>query len=260
MSQNSRKQKRSRTSLCPYSASEQDTAPDLPGFYYDPVKQKYFKIESNSYSVQSVITKHSVAKSTKPKAVRSPAMNLLNSLISTEINGFRNKLDYNDFSWTVTTPVKIFDLSTYPRFKQIQLFEMNAKLYILVNFLDDLFSYNCCMLKLNRRDLDLKMQNIIKEVDFSFVKFRNLSTNRNELSLLYEQYSSTKSYIQNGKYYVKTHNQEKPSSLYISLLSPCSDGGLENCLDNYPLASRSYKTSAIWCSTRNLIYSNFQTI
>ena len=256
MSQNNRKHKRSRTNLCPHSASEQDTAPDLPGFYYDPVKQKYFKIESNSYSVKSVITKHSVAKSTQPKPARSPAINLLDSLISTEINGFRKKLDYNDFSWAAAVPVKLFDLSTYPRFKEIQLFEMNGKLYILVNFLDDLFSYNSCMLKLNKRDLDLKMQNIVREVDFSFVKFRNLSTNRSELSQLYEQYSSTKSYVQNGKYFVKNHNQEKPSSLYISLLSPCSNGSLENCLDNYPLASRSYNTSAIWCGTRNSINSN----
>ena len=44
-----------------------ENSSDLPGFYYDSIKQRYFKIQSNTFGVQSVVTNESIRLMSKAK-------------------------------------------------------------------------------------------------------------------------------------------------------------------------------------------------
>ncbi len=144
----------------------------MPGFYYDPVKQKYFKIESNSFGVSSVLSKHDIAQK-KSKQIEeniqkikcsSTPKNLINHLFTTQLNGFNKKQqnEYCDHILEITKPIKLFDLSAYPKFKQLQSFKINDNNYFLINFSDDIFNFNCCLLKFDRKELEFKINNINK--------------------------------------------------------------------------------------------------
>jgi hypothetical protein len=136
----------------------------LPGFYYDPIKQKYFKIESNSYGINSIISKHSIKKQNIEKLNKSwkASKNLLCTLFETQLNGSNQKVQHelHDHLLKTAKSIQIFDLSRYPKFKQLQSFQINDKNYFLVNFTDDLFNHNCCLIKFDQKDLEFKCHNV----------------------------------------------------------------------------------------------------
>ena len=85
----------------------------------------------------------------------------------------------------------------------------------------------------------------------SFIKFRNLNTNYNEFSRTYELYSSTKAYVQNSRYFVRT-DVDNSRRLEVSTLEAgeASAAGHEYSLNNIDLAKATFP-STILCSVLN---------
>lgn len=142
------------------ASNNNDSVPELPGFYYDHEKQKYFKIGSNSFGVTRAITNYSIAKKREQEdlSVKNKpfARNLMNLLSMSELHGTGSILKniHKDYIMHTSKARKLLDISTYPKLKELQAFQMDSDTYFLVNFSEDSVNYINCVFKVGSNELD----------------------------------------------------------------------------------------------------------
>lgn len=163
------------------ASNNNDSVPELPGFYYDHEKQKYFKIGSNSFGVASAITNYSIAKKREQEDLsvknKSFAKNLVNLLSMSELHGISSVLKNNhkDYIMHTSKARKLLDISTYPKFKELQAFQVESDTYFLVNFSEDSVNYINCVFKVGSVELDkIRQVNNSKILDFVSIIIRIL--------------------------------------------------------------------------------------
>ena len=112
----------------------------MPGFYYDPVKKKYFKIQSNNFGVQSVITNQSIVEKNnlikfKSTAGRNPSINLIDKLFKIQLGQFETNL-LKDLQIVYMKQLRLVSLENSVQIKKMTKFKLasNEKsIYFLLN-------------------------------------------------------------------------------------------------------------------------------
>ena len=151
--------------VIPSEASKNsDSVPELPGFYYDHAKQKYFKIGSNSFGVTNAVTHYSLAKKREEEELsvknKPFSRNIVNLLSMSEFTGSDaiSKNDFKDYIIQTSKPRKLLNLSnlaTYPKFKDLQTFQMGEDTFFLITFgLEDSINYSSCIFKVTTKELE----------------------------------------------------------------------------------------------------------
>lgn len=161
---NNRRSRRKRICKADNSVNQNlSSAPELPGFYYDEAKQKYFKIGSNSFGITSAITTQSIASKQEENIIfkkyqesKLKNTNIINTLTLSQLNGISGQLnmDRTDYLYKTSEPQKFVDLSMYPKIRDMQAFKIDGSIYFLTNFSEDLVNYTSCVLRMNSIELE----------------------------------------------------------------------------------------------------------
>ncbi len=207
--------KTSLSSFVDKSATTSEDVPELPGFYYDHAKNKYFKIGSNNFGVSSVVTTQSIAKIQENKDFSDLSRkfkrpnSVLNTLAFIEIKGYNSnaKMDLKDY--LIKTSVKQKLYSNYPydtfitnKIRDIQVVEINDdQVLLLENSSIDMNRYYSSVKKL--RLSDLNHLTCEKKIYGEMMGIRNMLTDSRNLS----QSSHTKMYFHNQELFVKSDKQ-----------------------------------------------------
>lgn len=139
-------------------------APELPGFYFDESKQKYFKISSNSFGIKAVVTSDKIAIQNEPKLQKLKKQNistsLIDILITSEVTGLKkNRINYMNSCFKAAKPVELINLppiQLVPDIYDMQTFNASENVYMLVNYCYD-FTFSSIFLRFNLTDLKRKM-------------------------------------------------------------------------------------------------------
>ncbi len=244
---------------------------EIPGFYYDPIKKKHFRIQSNSFGVQNVITSglmkaksHQVELETRTRAQlkNKPKMFQLALEQQFGINkNLRNK--YNDqivLNYKLNTLLNLSNNNE--KIKSLSVIEDSARaasagftsssVYILMNIVNAPFIYR--IVRIERAVL----QNSA---------FTNPAMNYKQLDMVGfdgdlnhevrsdEQISYLPAYVQNGCYLVSTsqmfssnYRRTVTYNLEVAKLSIGNDSS--SCVAVEETYNKSY-SYPLWCSVLN---------
>lgn len=233
-------------------ASNTENSSDLPGFYYDPIKKKYFKIQSHNFGLQSVITNQSIKqKETLLKEQKNDlkkSKNLIDNLFLIQLGTFNLNL-WNDLKIKYMKQTSLVKLEDSVQIKKINKFQMSTNdrsLYFLINISGYLNNLVQCY-SINANDLKKNMSN----VNYAPVSFNHMNESGEFYSISNTLRSSGLGYIQNNNYLVTDYypsdsNTNKKQKISISYIDYYNRGQLNEkliCVKNFVLP--------MWCSRLN---------
>jgi hypothetical protein len=134
---------------------------DIPGFYYDPVKKRYFKVQSNSFGIQASVTsdslksKESEARIQQSIETAQSHRSLVTFLHRQQAHGLCEKLkfDYEEILLAKSNLHHIHLFNFVDRVKQIQLFpqspttDANSCLFVNLGSEYKIFNLNLNLLR-----------------------------------------------------------------------------------------------------------------
>ena len=230
---------------------------ELPGFYWDPVKKKYFKVQKNSYGVQSSVTNDSIQNSKKlteqkVSTTKTAGQNLIQILFDCQ-NGFDHKLRqaFNDFKINSAKPRKLVSFGQIygNELKEIQFFNLNKtkesnEIYLLTNFHQN-EEHLARIFKIDPKNLTqiAKSSEVTSEIELNQIQLNNPNSFSEEFKT-----SSTKAQIFNENYLMRSFVSSNFSILYIYNL--INVPGQLNEITCLPKMKKDY-TSDLWCSSLN---------
>lgn len=246
----------------PYQNNEETesnkSSDDIPGFYYDPVKKKYFKIQSNSFGSQTVVTNDLVKNKTIDKEIKIKTQvqlknrkNLINCLYSQELGVDHDlSIKYKDTRLINSKLKNLFSFEQNEKVKKIQLFGnkfASKNKFLLVNFVSIPHSYK--VLKLNENIFE---KNVNTEPLYTPIRILYIDRNREVLSESFENQTYLPSYVHNDSYFVSTFNSvsstdPKPYKLIISELNYVE---YNSFIDFIEYQIKGFKFP-LWCSAIN---------
>ena len=142
------------------------SAPNLPGFYFDESKQKYFKISTNSFGIEGVVANKRATAQNKIENPKEPKIkkqepnvsSLINTLITNELSGLKeNRTAYRNSCFIASRPIELMNLKDIPDIHDIQIFETSGFYYMLLNLYDFNFKFKSVFLKFNSTDFNRKI-------------------------------------------------------------------------------------------------------
>ena len=205
--------KTSSNSIGDTSTTTSEDAPELPGFYYDHAKQKYFKIGSNNFGVASVVTSQSIAKKSEDEEFsnlnkhfkKSNNSNILNTLTFAQLKGYNSSLKINLKDYLIKTSRKQnlysnpYDTFITNKIREIQAVQIsNDEILLLENSSIDMNLYYSSVKKFRLSDLD-KLTNE-KKIDVTSMGIENNFTG----SRSFTESSHTKMYFHNPELFVRS--------------------------------------------------------
>ena len=229
---------------------------DLPGFYFDPAKNKYFKIQSNYFGVQSTITNSSLKQIKEIENINKrnsqslkKSQNLINTLSDMQF-GNMSKQDHSDITLIYSRLKHYLSIDESKFFSKISiLFEddpygnsKNYK-YFLFNYIKT-FSYAPSIYKL---DLDQNSLACMNTDNLSFQDFA-LVDGANSYQI---KSCILPAYIQNNTFLVSHYevNDRVPYKLKISQLAHTSSFvETDVCIKSFSLP--------MWCSVLSSLKTN----
>lgn len=128
--------------------SQQNNVMNLPGFYYDPEKKRYFKIQENNFGQTSIPTNESLRNQkhqaefelTVKKEMTRRESSLLNHLLKREVQGCRSDVvtSYNELKLKYSKASLLENMSVIECLEgaalgKISTFEADQRLFLLVN-------------------------------------------------------------------------------------------------------------------------------
>jgi hypothetical protein len=235
---------------------------DLPGFYYDPVKNKYFKIESNNSGISNLVTtesiknkKHSDELNKKIKYLSSKNL-LFDTVTSTQFGANYNlKQNYIDnriikselkkfHSFSNETGIKINDIYLFNKKFESNNLDSKNDLYLFVNFYatntwPEMYTYH--VFKLIQNDTRTLFN---EKTDFVYQE-EQVSEQLFYPSYIQQNYLVTSSSVQNFRFHKGTSWQVSINDLSLR----------DGMLRQQNLVQFKYKLP-IWCSNLNLNKTN----
>ncbi len=195
------------------TATKSEDVPELPGLYYDHVKQKYFKIGSNNFGVASVVTTQSIAKKSNDEEFtnlnrvfkKTNDINILNTLTFTELKGYNSnlKIKLNDCLIKKSHRQKLYtnpyDTFIANEIREIQAVQINDdEICLLENSSIDLNLYYSSVKKFRLSDLDKLSKE--KQIDFTLMGAENnRRTNFSESSCTKMYFHSPELFVRSDK-------------------------------------------------------------
>lgn len=189
--------------------SAQSNESDLPGFYFDPVRNRYFKIQDNYYGMESVVTNDSIkSKQIAENMNKYPPnsndkANLLYYLNDLSLNGLNQNLrcKYQDFKVNFSKLETLFSISNITKINVLfrdKEIGNEKDIYLLVTQTSSSVVY-----KIN-----------LKSKTNSLVFIENTNPFEIDIGNPYERYSILPPYIHNSSYLVLYDESFESSSRY----------------------------------------------
>jgi hypothetical protein len=229
-----------------------ENSSDLPGFYYDSIKQRYFKIQSNTFGVQSVVTNESIRLMSKAKndltSNKSTSINLIDNLIKIQFGKFDRNL-INDLEIVYMKQLPLVQLENSVQIKKINTFKLNTndkQIYFLINISGYLNNLVQCI-SIN----SLSFKRNLSNLDYLPIRFNHLNDSNEFYGTSQTLRSSGLAYIQNNNYLVTDHypsegNINKKQKLSISFI----DFYNRDQLNEKIIFVKNF-TLPLWCSSLN---------
>jgi hypothetical protein len=230
-----------------------ENSSDLPGFYYDSIKQRYFKIQSNTFGVQSVVTNESIrliskAKNNNLTNNKSTSINLIDNLIKIQFGKFDKNL-INDLEIVYMKQLPLVQLENSVQIKKINTFKLNTndkQIYFLINISGYLNNLVQCI-SIN----SLSFKRNLCNLDYLPIRFNHLNDSNEFYGTSQTLRSSGLAYIQNNNYLVTDHypsegNINKKQKLSISFI----DFYNRDQLNEKIIFVKNF-TLPLWCSSLN---------
>lgn len=241
-----------------------DTNNDIPGFYFDPVKNRYFKIQQNTYGVQNVPTKETLKKKVDDQELKIKCQsqllkrNLISYLMKKEIYGADNslRLDFTD-NLIINSKLKILSsLDSNLEIKKLQVLpsqlflDKKNVIHILLNFVGVPFSYKIFELCTN---LFKNKENLINNQILKQLYFINKNENGVVTGPIDHMMSNLPAFMINQNHILSTYqsvdaNDNKPFKLKISKIETYDRES--DFLVQTSKYFKSYKFP-LWCSDVN---------
>lgn len=247
------------------SSSSATNENDIPGFYFDPVKNKYFKIQQNTFGVQNIPTNELIKKKLDKQELENECKkqlmkrnSLLTLMIKKEIYGANNQLKL-EFTNNLIANSKLKDLVSFESnltIKKIEVLSsdhfLNKKnmIYILVNFVGDPFSYKIFELC---TDFFVNNENLSNNQLLNQVYFVEQSENGIITGPIEDKITNLPSYMVGKNHILSTfksidQGDNRPFKLKISQIA--SYDRESEFLIEIPKYSKSFKFP-LWCSDVN---------
>ncbi|CAF0792326.1 unnamed protein product [Brachionus calyciflorus] len=248
-------------------ASSQDDI-QIPGFYYDPIKNKYFRIQSNSFGIESVHTNESIKNKldsleieTKCKLQLKNRNNMINFMFTKEMYGIDTNLrvKYTDniiLNSKLTEKISLYvnnDIKKIEFFADKSLSENTKFSYLLVNCT----SYNYSVYKIDKRVFNPNIictENMHERLDFI-----EIVENGGISGPFGIKQSNRPAYITNNNYLVSNYkstnvNDQRPYKLKLCEINSCYSTDNDHFLEEKLKIQKSYKFP-LWSSSVNKEFS-----
>ena len=223
----------------------------MPGFYYDPVKKKYFKIQSNNFGVQSVITNQSIVEKNnlikfKSTAGRNPSINLIDKLFKIQLGQFETNL-LKDLQIVYMKQLRLVSLENSVQIKKMTKFKLasNEKsIYFLLNISGYLNNLVQCLF-VNSSEIKRNMVNL----NYASIRFNHIADSDEFFDSSHTLRSSGLAYIQNNSYLVTDqypsdgNKKQKITISHIDYYNREQLNAKAICVKLYALP--------MWCTTLN---------
>jgi hypothetical protein len=234
-------------------------ASDIPGFYFDPIKNRYFKIQSNFFGLQSAITtdmiklkkENDLNLASKRDKILSESQNIINSLDDLKF-GNMTKIKYQDNLIKYSKLKHCLSIAENQFFSKISiLYEDDFKnfKYFLFNFVHS-FPNAPSIYKLD-----------VNKNSFTRIDTENLSIENYTLSDGGHTHGIINtilpSYIQNNSFLVSHYeiSDRLPYKLKISQLKYKEDFLNTNLLEESDICMKSFNLP-MWCSVLSSLETN----
>ncbi|RNA22127.1 DDB1- and CUL4-associated factor 4 isoform X1 [Brachionus plicatilis] len=245
------------------SASSETT--EIPGFYYDPVKNKYFKIQPNAFRVQNVPTEETIKKKIDQQKLENECRkqllkrnNFVDYMIQKEMYGTDNFLRL-DFTDNLIIKSRLKELTSFEPNSTIKKIEVLSSslfsdgknfLYFLANFVGVPFYYS--IFKICTESFK-KNENLTKSQLLKKLIFVDQSNSGIITGPIGQKQSNLPAFMTSKNHIVSTfqsldHNDNKPYKLKISQISTYDSES--EFLIQIPEYFKNY-TYPLWCSNVN---------
>ena len=223
----------------------------MPGFYYDPVKKKYFKIQSNNFGVQSVVTNRSIIEKNnllkcQSTTGRNQSINLIDKLFKIQLGQFEKNL-LKDLQIVYMKQSRLINLENSVQIKKMTKFQLasNEKsLYFLLNISGYLNNLVQCFF-VNLNEVKRNMINL----NYTPIRFNHIVDSDEFFGSSQTLRSSGLAYIQNNNYLVTDHypsdgnKKQKITITHIDFYNREQLNAKAICVKLYALP--------LWCTTLN---------
>lgn len=228
-------------------------ASDIPGFYFDSVKNRYFKIQSNFFGLQSAITNDSIKikKETEQNVTKrhpflKESQNIIHTLDDLKF-GTMSKMKYQDNFVNYSKLKHCLTIAENQFFSKVSILfdknleHLNGFKFFLFNFVHS-FPYTPSIYKLD-----------LQKSSFTRIDTENLSMESYTLSVGPNSFGIINtilpSYIQNNSFLVSHYeiSDRLPYKLKISQLKHGEDFMTSNHIEETDICMRSFNLP-MWCS------------
>lgn len=255
---------RNRSSLQD-SRTSVTTDNEIPGFYFDPIKNKYFKIQQNTFGIQNIPTSEVIKKKLDKQEFENECKkqlkkrnSLLSLMIKKEIYGANNqlKLDFTNNLIANSILKSLSSFETNLTIKKIEVLSsdhlLNKKnmIFILVNFVGVPFVYKIFELC---TDFFGNNENLSNNQLLNQLNFIEQSENGVITGPIEEKISILPAYMVSKNHILSTfksndHGDNRPFKLKISQIT--SYDRESEFLEEVPKYFKSFKFP-LWCSDVN---------
>ncbi len=203
------------------SITQDEIDNDLPGFYYDPMKKRHFRIQSNNFGISSVITSESMKNKSSQEnlekrtqtQLKKCEQRMLQIELDRELYGALNRnliLDYKDKIIQTYELNNLFEMNeNCIKIKRFDLIKHNESSFMLVNFVSNPYFYRILQINpfLFNEDNKSKSNLMPKytQIDLLTVNNDSFFNNNQNSSIQSENSSFIPAHIQNENLLISTY-------------------------------------------------------
>lgn len=244
----------------------------IPGFYFDPIKNKYFKIQANSFGSESLISNESLKTkqqeelmATQSRKSNRTTRNLIHTLNQAEF-GTNEQLrtDLTDYSLNKASLKKLVEFNSIDigNIRSIKVLGKSIRkpsdenLYLFVNFADLPYSYR--IFKLSNLNADSNWDNT--KIKFTLVNLVNFNQQNEYVNDELSSLSFLPAHIHEtdkSTFLVSYSHSEIQQKPYI-----CKINQLENCstapMSSFKISEKCQMSFSkpMWCSALEITSSS----
>lgn len=159
------------------SSTTTDNAPELPGFYYDPEKKRYFKIQANNFGQANIPTRESISQRDEQSQLERTIQKqstqrdnyTLKYLLNTEVNGWSASRREHDELTIRHSSLRQFKSFTSPNIftdglNKLKVMRINSRLVLVRMFHNYRRLYDMKMFDITDMFEDTKINNNLNRI------------------------------------------------------------------------------------------------